>query len=170
MFGRQHRKQVKALEALHEELSAADLHARAVLNDAIAQIELRLARDREDRERAQSLTETAIEKSHVDHRESERRRTPAGHTCASVAERLDADRYERRAVEAIAWRSRPRPPSHVHTGGTVFPDRDAERHLNCENENDPDQSGLAVARKTRAPNHRAGSNPTQIEPSRSDRG
>ena len=63
MFGRQHRKQVKALEALHEELSTADLHARAVLNDAIAQIELRLARDREDRERAQLSTETAIEKS-----------------------------------------------------------------------------------------------------------
>ena len=58
MFGRQNRRQLQALEELHEELSAADFRARAVLNDMIVQIELRLARDREDGERAQLSTET----------------------------------------------------------------------------------------------------------------
>jgi uncharacterized membrane protein YccC len=129
MFGRQHRKQVKALEALHEELSAADLHARAVLNDAIAQIELRLARDREDRERAQSSTETAIEKSQslitAQANDVGLLLQQVANTCASVAERLDADRSERRALaEAIARLAQsPATPleSRAHTlGGTVF--------------------------------------------------
>jgi hypothetical protein len=129
MFGRQNRRHLNALEELHKELSAADLDARAVLNEAITQIDLRLARDREDRERAQSSTETAIEKSQTlitaQANDVGRLLQQVANTCASVAERLEADRLERRALaEAIARLAQsPATPleSRAHTlGGTVF--------------------------------------------------
>lgn len=130
MFGRQNRKHLQALEELHEELSAADFRARAVLNDAIAQIEMRLARDREDRERAQLSTQTAIENSQsiitAEANDVGRLLQQVANTCALVAERLEADRFERRALaDAIARLAQspatPLGPREHAVGGTVFP-------------------------------------------------
>jgi len=129
MFGRQHRKHLQALEEIREELSAADLHARAVLNDAIAQIDMGLARDRDDRERAQLSTKAAIESSQslitAQAIDLGRLLQQVANTCAAVAERLDDDRAERRALAAAIARLAPLPvrplESGTHAlGGTVF--------------------------------------------------
>jgi hypothetical protein len=130
MFGRQNRKHLQALEELHEELSAADFRARAVLNDAIAQIELRLTSDREDRERAQLSTQTAIERSQsviaAQAMDLGRLLQQVANTCELVAERLEDDRFERRALSDAIARLAPSPatplesPAHA-LGGTVFP-------------------------------------------------
>jgi hypothetical protein len=142
MFGRQNRKHLQALEELHEELTAEDFRARAVLNDAIAQIDMRLARDREDRERAQLSTQTAIENSQslitAQATDVGRLLQQVANTCALVAERVEVDRYERRALtEAIARLAQlPVTPleSREHAlGGTVVPPSqiadDSEPHV-----------------------------------------
>jgi hypothetical protein len=130
MFGRQNRKHLQALEELHEELTAADFRARAVLNDAIAQIEMRLAGDREDRERAQLSTQAAIENSQslitAQATDVGRLLQQVADTCALVAERLEDDRYERRALADAIARLAQLPASPIELrehalGGTVFP-------------------------------------------------
>ena len=130
MFGRQNRKHLQALEELHEELTAADFRARAVLNDAIAQIEMRLAGDREDRKRAQLSTQTAIESSQgliaAQATDVGRLLQQVANTCALVAERLEDDRYERRALADAIARLAQSPATPIESrehalGGTVFP-------------------------------------------------
>src|SRR5258708_25194602 len=113
MFGSQKRKESAALEAIRAELSAAELRSRAVLADALAKMELRLSRDVEQRRRLQSVTESAVEtlQSSVTDSSTEIARAlgQVANMCALVAERLDADRLQRRAfTEAIA-RARPPP-------------------------------------------------------------
>ena len=130
MFGRRSRKHVEALEELREEFSAADRHARAVLTDAIAQIELRIAREREDREAARLSTETAIADARsllsAQAKDVGLLLQQVADTCALVAERIEADRIERRAfVEAIgrlAQSPGALEPGEHPLGGTVFPD------------------------------------------------
>ena len=129
MFGSQKRKEAAALEAIRAELSAAELRSRAVLADALAKMELRLSRDVEQRRRLQSVTESAVEtlQSSVTDSSTEIARAlgQVANMCALVAERLDADRLERRAfTEAIARAGRPPVtkgdgPSQI-IGGTFF--------------------------------------------------
>ena len=129
MFGRQQRKHVEALEEIHEELVAADVRARTVLNDAIAQIDGRLARDREDRERAQLSTEAAVENARS---LINAQATDLGHlmeqvanTCALVVQRLEDDRSDRRALAEAIDRLAQLPAAPVDArehalGGTIF--------------------------------------------------
>ena len=129
MFGSQRRKEAAALEAIRAELSAAELRSRAVVADALAKMELRLSRDVEERRRLQSVTESAVETLQSSQTNSSteiaRALGQVANMCAIVAERLDADRLERRAfTEAIARAGRPpvaRPdgPSQI-IGGTFF--------------------------------------------------
>ena len=130
MFGRQRRKHVQVLENLHEEISAADARARAVLNEAMEQIDLRLARDREERERAQLSTETSIEHSRsliiAQANDVGRLLQQVANTCALIAERLEDDRYERRALADAIGRLAPSPATPLESGerplgGTIFP-------------------------------------------------
>ena len=105
MFGRRNRH-TQALEDLREEFAAADRNARAVLADAMAQIELRMGRERDDREAARLSTETAIENAQSfltsQARDVGLLLQQVANTCALVAEQVEADRVERRAlVEAI---------------------------------------------------------------------
>ena len=131
MFGRQPRRDMRVVEAIREEMSAADLQVRTMLADTVAQIESRLSRDREERERAQLSADTALE--HV-------RATVAQYGTAMervlqvfeqtarawelMAERIEADRMERRALtEAITLLTRQQStllgrPRVI--GGTVF--------------------------------------------------
>ena len=101
MFGSQKRKEAAALEAIRAELSAAELRSRAVLADALAKMELRVSRDVEERRRMQSVTESAVEtlQSSLTNSSTEIARAlgQVANMCAIVAERLDADRLERRA-------------------------------------------------------------------------
>jgi hypothetical protein len=113
MFGLGKRMEERTAEAIRGEMSAANMHARAVLADAISQIELRLSRDRDERARNEVSTETAIENL----RSVVASQQPAdvgpaleqvAEMCALVAERLEADRLERRALtEAILVLARP---------------------------------------------------------------
>src|SRR4051812_69630 len=107
MFGRRTRKHTQALEDLREEFSAADRHAKAVLTDAIAQIELRMAREREDRDATRLTTEIAIENAQssltAQAKDVGVLLQQVADTCALVVERVEADRVERRAfTDAIA--------------------------------------------------------------------
>ncbi len=132
MFGSSKRREAeaaRAVEAVREEMAAAELRARAVLADALAKMEFRLSRDLEERQRLQSVTESAVETLHSSLTNSStevaRALGQVANMCALVAERLDADRLERRAfTEAIARATRPpvaKPdgPSRI-IGGTFF--------------------------------------------------
>jgi hypothetical protein len=129
MFSNSKRKEAEALAAVREEIAAAELRARAVLADALAKMELRLARDLEHRRRLQTVTESAIEtlQSSMLDSSSEVARAlgQVANMCAIVAERLDGDRLERGAfTEALAQASRP-PTGNVEgpskiIGGTFF--------------------------------------------------
>jgi hypothetical protein len=117
-------------------MAAAELRARAVLADALAKMELRLSRDLEQRRRLQTLTESAVETLQstlgTSTTEVARALGQVANMCAVVAERLDADRLERRAfTEALARASRPPaaakadgPPKII--GGTFFATSEAE--------------------------------------------
>jgi hypothetical protein len=128
MFGRRKRLEIKAVAAIREEMSAADMRARAVLSNAMALIELRLSKDVEDRERIQASTEAAIENlraSIVDNANGVGRvLEQVANMCAMVAEQIEADRIERRTLaDAITLLARPLSGSadtpHV-IGGTVL--------------------------------------------------
>lgn len=127
MFGLGKRDE-RAVEAVREEMSAADTRARAVLANAMAQIESRLTNDHEQAARLQAATQAAIENLRY---EVSSRPSDIGPVleqvaamCALVAERLEADRLERRALtEAITLLARPgitEGPSRV-LGGMVMP-------------------------------------------------
>jgi hypothetical protein len=100
-----------------------------VLADALAKMELRLARDLEQRQRLQTVTESAVEilQSSMLNSSSEVARAlgQVANMCAIVAERLDGDRLERGAfTEALAQASRAptansEGPSKI-IGGTFF--------------------------------------------------
>jgi len=112
MFGRRRSIELKAVAAIREEMSAADMRARAVLSNAMALIELRLSKDAEERERIQATTEAAIENlrvSIVDNANGVGRvLEQVANMCAMVAEQIEADRVERRALaEAITLLARP---------------------------------------------------------------
>lgn len=129
MFGSSKRKDAEALVAIREEMAAAELRARAVLADALAKMELRLSRDLEQRRRLQTVTETAVEALQSSLTTSSTEVAKAlgqvANMCAIVAERMDADRLERRAfTEALARAGRP-PVANVDgpskiIGGTFF--------------------------------------------------
>ena len=129
MFAHRKRQDAQVIEAIREQLSAADAHNRAVLADAIARMELRLSRDLEQRERLQATTETAIDSlrfsvsgSAADVASS---LAQVANMCAMVAEQIEADRLERRALtEAVELLGRPTAPALEEgprvIGGTVF--------------------------------------------------
>jgi hypothetical protein len=128
MFGRRKSMETRTIAAIREEMSAADMRARAVLSNAMALIELRLSKDVEERERVQVATEAAIEHlrtSIVDNANGVGRvLEQVANMCAMVAEQIEADRVERRALaEAISALARPLTGSadtpHV-IGGTVL--------------------------------------------------
>lgn len=128
MFGRRKNMEAKAVAAIREEMSAADMRARAVLSNAMALIELRLSKDVEERERIQASTDAAIEHlrtSIVDNANGVGRvLEQVANMCAMVAEQIECDRVERRALaEAITLLARPVQGSsdtpHV-IGGTVL--------------------------------------------------
>jgi hypothetical protein len=129
MLARRKRQDAQAIEAIREQLTAADAHNRAVLADAIARIELRLSRDLEQRERLQASTETAIDSLRYSVSGSAadvaRSLAQVANMCAMVAEQIEADRLERRALtEAVELLARPLPPALEEgprvIGGTVF--------------------------------------------------
>jgi len=128
MFGRRKSMEIKAVAAIREEMSAADMRARAVLSNAMALIELRLSKDAEERERTQATTEAAIQNLRASIVENAngvgRVLEQVANMCAMVAEQIEADRVERRALaDAITLLARPLPGSadtpHV-IGGTVL--------------------------------------------------
>ena len=127
MFGRRKSLELQTIAAIREEMAAADMRARAVLSNAMALIELRLSKDQEEREREQQSTEGAIEllrNSVIDNATGVGRLLEqVANMCAMVADRLEADRVERRALaEAITRLAQPMAelpePSKV-IGGTV---------------------------------------------------
>ena len=99
MFGSRKRG-VQAADAMREHVTAADIHARAVLADAIAQMELRL-RDLEERsmlpEPVEAPAEAALDTSPAS-ADIARALGQVANMCAMVAERLEDDRLERRAL------------------------------------------------------------------------
>jgi hypothetical protein len=129
MFGRSKRRDAEALAAVREEMAAAELRARMLLADAVAKMELRLSRELEQRQRDQAVTESALEtlRSSLSSSSTDVARAlgQVANMCAIVAERLDADRLERRAfTEAIARATLPpvaksEGPSRI-IGGTFF--------------------------------------------------
>jgi hypothetical protein len=129
MFGRSKRRDAEALAAVREEMAAAELRARMLLADAVAKMELRLSRELEQRQLDQASTESAIEtlRSSLSSSSTDVARAlgQVANMCAIVAERLDADRLERRAfTEAIARATLPPVaksdgPSRI-IGGTFF--------------------------------------------------
>src|SRR5258705_3306896 len=129
MFGSSKRRDAEALAAIREEMAAAELRSRAVLADALAKMELRLSRDLEQRRRLQTVTESAVEtlQSSLVNSSTEVAKAlgQVANMCAIVAERLDADRFDRRAfTEALARASRAPVakadgPSRI-IGGTFF--------------------------------------------------
>ncbi len=127
MFGLGRRDE-RAVDAVREEMTAADTRARAVLANAMAQIESRLTNDHEESARLQASTQAAIEnlRYEVSNRPSDIGPVleQVAAMCALVAERLEADRLERRALtEAITLLARPglvEGPSRV-LGGMVTP-------------------------------------------------
>jgi hypothetical protein len=111
MFGRR-RMEMKAVAAIRDEMAAADMRARAVLSNAMALIEMRLSKDAAERERIQATTEAAIENlrtSIVDNANGVGRvLEQVAHMCAMVADQIEADRVERRALaDAITLLARP---------------------------------------------------------------
>jgi hypothetical protein len=126
MFGLGKRDE-RAVDAVREEMNAADSRARAVLANAMAQIEARLSNDHTETARLQETTQAAIEslRHEVAIRPSDLGPVleQVAAMCALVAERLEADRLERRALtEAITLLARPglmEGPSRV-MGGTVM--------------------------------------------------
>ncbi len=118
-----------AIDAIREQVTAADLRTRAVLTEAIAQMEQRLATDLEQRERFQSSTASVVarlQESVTDSTDEVVRTIEQfTHLCAVVSERLDADAVERRVLtEAISRLARPlAAPAEAASrvlGGTVF--------------------------------------------------
>ena len=129
MFGRQQRKQVEALEEIQARLAESDIRARTVLNDAIAQIDTRLVRDREEREQAELSTQAAIENSRslisAQAIDLGRLMDQVANTCALVVRRLEDDRSDRRALAEAIDRLAQLPAAPVDArehalGGTIF--------------------------------------------------
>jgi hypothetical protein len=128
----------RAVDAVREEMAAADSRARAVLANAMAQIESRLSNDHAETARLQATTQAAIENLRYDVASRPADIGPVleqvAAMCALVAERLEADRLERRALtDAITLLARPAvsdAPSRV-LGGMVSPSEislDEEAH------------------------------------------
>jgi hypothetical protein len=133
------RRDDRAVDAVREEMSAADSRARAVLANAMAQIESRLSNDHAETARLQATTQAAIEslRQEVASRPSDIGPVleQVAAMCALVAERLEADRIERRALtEAITLLARPAvsdAPSRVLGGMVLSPSEislDEEAH------------------------------------------
>ena len=129
MFARRKRQDAQAIEVIREHLAAADAHNREVLAAAIARMELRYSRDLEDRERLQVSSETAIHNLRHSVTTSAgdvaRSLAQVANMCAMVAEQIETERLERRALtEAIELLARPPLPALEEgprvIGGTVF--------------------------------------------------
>ena len=128
MFGRRKRRDAQAIEAIREQLATADLNARAVLADAIADMELRL-QGVEERARLQVSTEASVEKMQDSVTSTAadvaRALQQVVEMCTVVFEQLEADQAERRELtEAINRLSAPRQsaldvPART-IGGTVY--------------------------------------------------
>ena len=139
MLGWGRRKDAQAVEAMREQLAAADMHARSVLA-AVAQTDSRWSRDREERARAQLATAGALEEVRASAAENTADITRALHhvaeMCGQVVERLDADRVERRALtDAINLLARQQQASPLETpsqvlGGMVIAAPEADQPRN----------------------------------------
>jgi uncharacterized coiled-coil protein SlyX len=129
MLGRLRRKDAQAVEAIREQLTAADLRARSVLADAVAQMDSRLSTDLEQRIQLQESTQTTIDALE---QSLTRSATEVAHAleqlanmCALVAERLEEERLDRHAFTEAIRRLTPSPsrqlnePSRV-LGGSIF--------------------------------------------------
>jgi hypothetical protein len=103
MLGWGRRKDAQAVEAMREQLAAADMHARSVLA-AVAQTDTRWTKDREDRARVQLSTEGALERMTAAYADNTADITRSLHhiseMCSLVAEKLEADRMERHELTA----------------------------------------------------------------------
>ena len=103
MLGWGRRKDAQAVEAMREQLAAADMHARSVLA-AVAQTDSRWTKDREDRARVQLSTEGALERMTAAAANNTADITRSLHhiaeMCSLVAEKLEADRMERHELTA----------------------------------------------------------------------
>jgi hypothetical protein len=100
VFGRR-RKRDDELRKIRAELTA-DVHARAVLADAIARIESTLASERHKSEQIELSTQASVEHLRYafhDHTtELSRAVEQVARMCALLAERVEAERVERRAL------------------------------------------------------------------------
>jgi hypothetical protein len=123
------RRDERALEAVREEMTAADTRGRTVFANAMAQIESRLSIDHEATARLQASTQAAIESLRYEVVSRPAEIGPVleqvAAMCALVAEKIEADRIERRALtEAIALLARPQPSLSEERsrviGGTVL--------------------------------------------------
>jgi hypothetical protein len=165
MFGRSKRRDAEALAAVREEMAAAELRARMLLADAVAKMELRLSRELEQRQRDQAVTESAIEtlRSSLSSSSADVARAlgQVANMCAIVAERLDADRLERRAfTEAIARATLPPVaksdgPSRI-IGGTFFASTEVTDEpeisvVEADDDSAPDRHIDATSRATAQP-------------------
>jgi len=151
MFGRE-RRNAQAIEAMSAKLAAADARARA-LSDSIAQIELRVAHDAAARERLQATTENLVatlEDSTLSNTADVARALgQVASLCAAVAQRLEADQIERRALTEVLARLALSPPSRLDEpartiGGTVFASAVApDREISIVDEDEPATPALS---------------------------
>jgi hypothetical protein len=129
MLGLGRRRDAQAVEAMREQLAAADMHARSVLA-AVAKTDSRWTKDREDRARTWLAAAGALDDVRTSAAENTADITRALHhvaeACALVAEKLDADRLERgdltEAINALKRQLAGSPldtPSQV-LGGMVY--------------------------------------------------
>ena len=109
--GRRHRE-ARAIEAIREQIATADRQTRAMLADGIARVDSLLAGGLDERQQAQAATDTAIESLRYWVTSSAADIPLAldrvADLCALLAERIEADCVERRALtEAITAMGRP---------------------------------------------------------------
>ncbi|MGO9872477.1 MAG: hypothetical protein ACLPVY_01650 [Acidimicrobiia bacterium] len=112
LFGRFRHREERTLDAIRAELAAAGVHSRAVLADAITQIESRLVIGLEQHAQIQASTLAAVGSLHeamIDSATSVNLALDGvAERCAMVADRIEAHRLERPALaEAVALLTRP---------------------------------------------------------------
>jgi hypothetical protein len=138
-----------------------------LLADAVAKMELRLSRELEQRRRDQAVTESSIAtlQSSLSSSSTDVARAlgQVANMCAIVAERLDADRLERRAfTEALARAALPPVaksdgPSRI-IGGTFFASSEVEDEpeISVVDPNDDDPRPDARIEATESPTAQPG--------------
>jgi hypothetical protein len=129
MFGRGKRRLAQVVADRRDDFAAADSYNRTMLVEAVAQMEFRLSRDREELERSRLVTENALENIRAsleaDSADFVRVLEQVVTVCGRLDKRIEADQLERHAMLDAMKRLLPPAapprdePSHV-IGGTVF--------------------------------------------------